>query len=120
MKLLRRNTTEFEVMPFDHMKENEDENGYYTGELIPEYKNPILKRGNISVPSGLTNLTFYGQDIRYTHILVMDYVDPDIREDAVILWRDRLYDIRAVRPSINGLSAALRQRTDNYAGEWVK
>lgn len=114
MKLLRRNTTEFEYLPMTG-EGSDVVNGYNTGNFPPVYGNPIPKRGNISSPSGYTNQTFFGQDIRYTHVLVMDHPDEDIKETGQIRWKGELYDIRAVRPSLNALSAALRKQTVNHA-----
>lgn len=114
MKLLKRNTTKFEYLPNTGEESDVDSNGRHTGDYQPVYGHPIEKRGNISTPSGYTNQAFYGQDIRYTHVLVMDHPDEDIREDGQIRWKGELYDIRAVRPSLNALSVALRKQTVNH------
>ena len=115
MKLLRRNTTEFEYLPYIGMVEEITEDGEHTGELHPGYGDPILKRGNISAPSGMVNQTFYGEDVRYTHTLVMDTPDSGLCKGGVIRWKGELYDIRAVKPSINATSAALRKQTVDHA-----
>ena len=118
MKLLRRNTTKFEYLPVTDEESDLNENGYHTGHFQPVYGDPIEKRGNISTPSGQANQTFYGQDLRYTHVLVMDHPDEDIAETGLIRWKGELYDIRAVRPSLNSLSVALRKQTaDNAEGD---
>lgn len=115
MKLLRRNTTEFEYYPYIGMIETltEDEDG--TGEYHPSYDQPVKMRGNISAPSGMVNQTFYGEDIRYTHVLVMDDPKADIKESGMIRWNGKTFDIRAVRPSMNVLSIALREQTMDHA-----
>ena len=118
MKLLRRNTTEFEYLPYTGLSTDLNADGEHTGEYQPEFGTAVLYRGNISSPSGYTNQTFYGMDIRYTHVLVMDDPNVDIRETGKIRWKGEMYDIRAVRPSINGLSVALRRQTnDNPDGD---
>lgn len=115
MKLLRRNTKEFEYLPWTGEETDLDEHGRHTGNYKPVYGNPVTKRGNISTPSGQTNQTFYGQDIRYTHTLVMAEDYDDIAESGRIQWDGKLYEIKAVRPSLNGMSAALKELTANNA-----
>lgn len=118
MKLLLRNTTEFEYLPYTGLETDLNEEDEHTGEFHPVYGDPITYRGNISIPSGYTNQTFYGSDVRYTHVLVMGDHAVDIRETGLIRWKGDLYDIRAVRPSINGMSIALRRQTkDNPDGD---
>lgn len=118
MRLLYRNTTKFEYLPYTGEESDLDENEMHTGEFHPVYGDPVEYRGNISSPNGNTSQTFYGTDIRYTHVLVMDTPEAEISEMGLIRWKGELYDIRAVRPSINALSIALRKQTaDNAAGE---
>lgn len=114
MKLLRRNTTEFEYLPYTGLSSDLNEDDEHTGEFHPVYDEAITYRGNISSPSGYVNQTFYGMDVRYTHVLVMDNPNADIQETGLIRWKDDLYEIRAVRPSINGLSVALRRQTKDH------
>lgn len=113
MRLLRRNTTVFEYIPATGEESDLDENERHTGEFHPVYGDPVEYRGNISAPSGKTQQAFYGEDIRYTHILVMDRVDVEISEEGLIRWKGALYDIQAIRPSLNVMSIALRKRTQN-------
>lgn len=92
-----------------------NEDGEHTGEFRKEYRDPIRYRGNISVPSGFAANEIFGTDTRYTHVLVMDNPEADISEMGMIRWKGDLYEIRAVRPSINVLSVALRKKTVNHA-----
>lgn len=114
MKLLRRNLTEFEYLPNTGLESDLNEDEEHTGEFYPVYGEPVSYKGNISSPSGYTNQAFYGMDIRYTHVLVMDNPDLDIRETGLIRWKGELYDIRAVKPSLNVLSVALRKQTMHH------
>lgn len=120
MKCLERNKTDFEYMPYSGMDTDLNDEGEHTGEFHPEYGDPIPYRGNISTPSGRENQTFYGEDIRYTHTLVMDNPDVDINEYGVIRWKGNLYDIQAVKPSINSVSIALRRQTEAHADPYVE
>lgn len=115
MKLLKRNMTEFEYLPYMGLESDLNEEDEHTGEFYPVYADPVPYRGNISSPSGYTNQTFHGIDIRYTNVLVMDDPNVDIHETGLIRWKNDLYDIRAIRPSINGISIALKKQTKDHS-----
>ena len=117
MKCLKRNMTEFEYLPYTGTDTDLNEYGEHTGEFHREYGKAVPYKGNISSPSGHTNQTFYGMNIQYTHTLVMDDPNAKIDEYGVISWKGDLYDITAVRPSINSLSVALKKQTKDHAPE---
>lgn len=128
MRLLKRNATEFEYLPYMGMNDDvllydsddpeAEPETVHTGEFKPQYGDPVRCEGNISSPNGYVNQTFYGQDIRYTHTLIMTDNTAGINEYGIIRWKGELYDIQAVRPSLNGLSIALKkQTTDGGASE---
>ena len=114
MRLLLRNLTEFKYYPYSGVDSDEDENGLHTGVWHPEYGRPVTYRGNISAPSGAAVQAFDGLDVRYTHVLLMDDPNADIRETGKIEWKKRMYKITAVRPSLNVLSVALIAETLNH------
>ena len=118
MKLLLRNTRQFEYLPYGGVESDLNADGEHTGEFHPSYGDPETYRGNISSPSGQTTHTFYGEDIRYTHTLVMDR-DVGIREQGIVRWNGQLYEVTAVRPSLNGVSIALRQMTADEGKPYV-
>ena len=109
MKCLERNKRDFEYLPATGEETDLNEYGEHTGEFHPEFGEPVPMRGNISVPSGYATQQFYGMDIRYTHVLVMDDPDADIKENGKIRWKGDEYQVRAVHPSLNSLSVALRK-----------
>lgn len=114
MKLLRRNTTEFAYYP--NVGETSDVvNGIHTGEFMPIYGNPVYYRGNISAPAGNATDNLFGINLHYTHVLLMDDVKADIKEDGLIEWKDDMYEIKAVSPTINVLAIALKKQTKNHA-----
>lgn len=113
MKCLRRNLRWITYYPYTGEETDLNENGEHTGEFYPEYGDPNDYLGNISTPSGQTNQTFYGEDIRYTHTLLLDNPYYDIREGGLIRWNEQWFDIIAVRPSLNVLNIALRRRTED-------
>ena len=114
MRLLRRNTTVFDYRAYTG--EEEVLNGtLHTGIFAPAYAAPVQFRGNISVPSGFATDNLFGVNTQYTHVLVMDDPEADIKEDGLIDWKGATYEIKAVRPSLNVLSVALKKLTVNHA-----
>ena len=111
MRLLRRNLTDFEYLPYTGEETDLNDDGEHTGEFYPAYGEPVAMRGNISAPSGKTDQTFYGTDIQYTHVLVMEDPNTAISELGLVRWRGETYEVKAVRPSLNALSVALEQQS---------
>lgn len=115
MKQLRRNTEPFEYLPWSGGESDLNTYGQHTGNYYPLYSTPVSYRGSFSIPSGNANQTLFGLDIRYTHVLVMDDPKADIAETGLVRRENgKTYEIRAVRPSLNALSIALRERTANH------
>lgn len=120
MKLLKRNCTEFAYYAYEGLGSDVDRDGFHTG--IPQRvyaTEPKTYRGNISSPSGAAVQAFDGLDIRYSHVLVMDDPTVDIKETGYIEWKGNLYDVTAVRPSLNFLSVALMERTKDNGDQNV-
>lgn len=114
MILLKRNLKEMEYIPYEGESDIDPDTGRHTGEPVPSYGEPIPFMGNISTPSGYVNPTFYGEDIRYTHTLAMEPTDKfEPSEYGLIRYNDDTYEIRAVRPSLNYITLALRKVTVN-------
>ena len=119
MKLQKRNCTEFSYYGYTGLDSDVDpDTGLHTGIWKPVYADPVVCRGNISSPSGDVTQAFDGLEIRYTHVLLMDDADADIHETGYIEWKGHKYDITAVIPSINVLSVALRQRSDDNGDQY--
>jgi len=114
MKLLRRNTTVFGYRAYTGETEVLSD-GMHTGNYQPAYSDAVEYRGNISSPSGHIADQLFGIDTKYTHILLMDKPNVDIREEGLVEWKGDTYEIRAVRPSLNVLAVALKKRTGNAA-----
>lgn len=115
MKCLRRNKQEFEYMPYDGLGSDLDENDLHTGVPQPQYGTPVKYKGNISTPSGSAIQAYDGLEIRYSHILVMEDPNTDIRETGKIRYKGNLYTVTAVRPSMNVFSAALLADTVDHS-----
>lgn len=116
MRLLERNLTDLEYIPYEGESDIDPTTGRHTGEPVPHYGEPIPFRGNISAPSQYVNPTFYGQDIRYTHTLLMEPPDEFIIDEyGLVKYKGDTYEIRAVMESLNYLSVALRKQTKNNA-----
>lgn len=119
MKLLLRNTTEFEYLPYDGVETDLNNDGEHTGEFRHSYGKARRYRGNISVPNGQTTHTFYGEDIRYTHTLIMDDPNARIDEHGIVRWQKHLYEVTAVRKSLNVLNIALRRMTEDNGEPYI-
>lgn len=116
MKLLKRNLTSFDYRACLGQQEVivEEERGNervqrHTGRYAVKYADPVAMEGSIATARGFVANEWYGIDTRYTHVLVMDNPNADIKEDGLIDWRGDTYEVRAVRPSLNVLSVALRK-----------
>ena len=110
MRLLKRNTTPFVYRPFLGQREIL-ENDRHTGQYEPTYGEDVPYTGTMGEPNGYSQNTFYGIETNYTHVLLLDKPDADIRETGLIEWKGDVYEIVAVRPSLNVLSVALRKQT---------
>lgn len=111
MRLLRRNLVEFTYEPYLGESDYDPETEEYTGEPEVQYGNGVTYRGNLSVPSGVTNPAFYGLDARYSHVILTDNPGADIRENGRIRIGDDTYEVVAIRPSLNVLAVAVQRLT---------
>lgn len=112
MRLQRINTRKFFYRAYLGEREIiKDER--HTGNTEPFYAEPVEKFGNISAPSGFSTHQLFGIETKYSHVLLMQGIDPDIKEDGLIDWNGAVYEITAVRPSLNVLAVALKKRVDN-------
>lgn len=111
MNGLVRNQKYFDYYPYLGKGSDLNDDGDHTGTPDIVYGSPVTYRGTISAASGHTNPTFYGRDIRYTHVLVMTNMNADIRENGYILWRGDKYEVRGVADTLNVKSVALRRMT---------
>lgn len=87
--------------------------GRKTGNYDLVYGTPVEYEGNIAPPSAFATNQLFGVETKYTHVLLMDDPDADIQEDGLIECKGKTYEIKAVRPSLNVLAVALKQRTEN-------
>lgn len=114
MKLLRRNTTVFQYRAFVRGDETL-RNGLHSGNYKPVYAEPVEYRGHISHQHGNASAQYFGIETKYTHTLLMDNPNADIKEYGLIDWQGDTYEIIAIHRSLNVLSIALRKRTANHA-----
>ena len=94
-----------------------DDSGYYTGDIIDRYSEPILLYANVSPATGFTQAQPFGNLADYDKVLVTDQVSCPISEDSV-LFVDKepdfkngvpVYDyrVRRVSRSLNSVSIAI-------------
>lgn len=117
MKLLKLNERDIEYLPYLGMSDIDPETGLHTGDPKVQYGEPIPLKGNLSTPSRNVNPTFYGEDIRYTHTLML-MLPKDVKIDEYGLFRsgEDIFKIMAVRESLNHFVAvALQRQTKNHA-----
>lgn len=119
MKCLKRNMKPFTYRKYLGESDLDEITGEHTGEPVIRYGEPEPYDGNISAPSGFANQTLFGKDTRYTHVLVMDNPEADIKATGLIEQNGKTYEVRAVRPSLNVLAVALQEQTENTGGEQV-
>jgi len=108
MKNLKRNERPFTYKAFKSKTEIVKD-GKRTGKMQIQYENPIPYTGNISVPNGQATQELFGINTQYTHVLIMDNPNLDIREDGLIECNGRKYEVKAARPSLNVLAIALKE-----------
>lgn len=115
MRLLKRALTRFDYRACKG-KEEILADGRHTGRYQLVYDDPVVMTGNISAPKGFANDRWFGIETKYTHVLLVDDPNTCIREDGLIIWNNETYEVRAVRPSLNMTSIALRKRRDDEVG----
>lgn len=114
MKLLKRNLTEFTYEAYEG-KQEILKDGKHTGKYEVRYGEPVPYTGNISTPSQMASQQWFGIETDYTHVLLMEDPNADIKETGIIRWKGNTYMITAVRPSINVLAVALRKTVQGDA-----
>lgn len=108
MKLLKRNGSEFAYAAYEGKTEILKD-GKHTGKFQVSYSDPKRYTGNISVPYGQAQQQLFGIETKYTHVLLMDNPEADIREGVRVQWKGNVYEVTAVRPSQNVLAVALKK-----------
>jgi hypothetical protein len=66
-------------------------------------------RGTIDLPNGHISKELFGIDTDYTHVVILDRRDADIKEQGRIDWEGNTYQIQAVRKSLNFMSLAIKK-----------
>lgn len=86
MKQLLRNKQKFYYALSDNeLEEVLDEQGQGTGEYAPKRLTPIEVWGNISVPTGFTNIEKFGSIVSYDIVITLEDKDTPINDNTV-LW----------------------------------
>lgn len=113
MKLLKRNLQPFAYRPLTGQSEHSTPSGLATGERKPTYGEPVTYYGNIRAATGFASNEWFGKNVIYSHILLMDDVDVPIDEYGLIDYKGETYEIRQKSPSLNVVAFALRRLTAN-------
>lgn len=112
MRNLKRWTNEFIYQPYVGKTEIMKD-GKHTGKFQVSYGSDVQYSGTFSAPNGQAAKELFGIDISYTHVLIMDNPNADIKEDGLIHWKNNVYEVKAVRPSMNILTVALKRMVSN-------
>lgn len=114
MKLMRRNKEVFYYCLYKGSEPNIDEYGNETGESIPQYEEPVLKRASISEASGETTNEMFGVNVDYDKVIITEDCTCPIDELSV-LYVDKEpdgnpdYVVKRVSPSFNFISYAIKR-----------
>ena len=114
MRLLKRQEIAFEYIP-NLGTEEILVDGKHTGRYEAHYDTPVSYKGNLAMPTGYVQATWFGIDKQYSHILIMEDPNAPIKEEGIIRCKDDVFVIQAVRPSYNFLSVAMRRITPEEA-----
>ena len=115
MRLLERLKTDFTYRAYEGKQENLKD-GKHTGLHQATYADAVAMRGHIGPPAGVVQARMFGQETRYTHVLLVDDPKTIIAESGLIDWNGKSYEVLAVRPTQNYVSVALRERTGSENG----
>lgn len=122
MRLLDRNKSTIWFADYKSTDEYQDEFGYYTGEQIVTYQNPIKTQVHVSAAKGEAATMEFGDKLEYDRVFIHRDVDLPLSESGVC-WIDcepviepdgstnTPYDYKVVKiaKSLNHLSIAVRK-----------
>ena len=70
-----------------------DENRYDTGEKISSYSTPVEIMANVSPATGETDVAYFGNDLKYDRVVIIDDPQTPINEQSVmVIDRDLEFD----------------------------
>ena len=115
MKALRRNRQKIYYASYLGETEVKDEYGDDTGEIIPEYSNPMPIYCNVSASRGLAESELFGINLDYSKTLCFGSANVPITEES-ILWIGRNpkndkhnYVVKAIAVSLNNTVIAVKE-----------
>ena len=110
MRLLKRNCTTATYYPYSGFITGTNAYGQHTGENKVVYGDAVkLRRVNLSTASGYASQNLFGKDTPYTYVLLVDDLDAGIEEHGLIVCEEQVFEITAVRKSLNVVSVALKK-----------
>lgn len=111
MRNLERNKTEVKYSLYTGETEHLDSNGYYTGEKVPTYAEPVTIRASVSASRGTADLDQFGIDIPYTNTVIVDDMDCPIAEDSRLEIGGEPFAVLLVAKSLNHITYAVQRLT---------
>ena len=87
MRCLNKNKVKFWYALYKQRVPVMDDFGRPTGEYDHEYSSPVAYKANISPPQGDVAVQYFGKDVSYSGVIVLDKTTFPVNEDS-ILWID--------------------------------
>lgn len=70
-----------------------DASGYDTGESVVSYSTPVEIMANVSPATGETDVAYFGNDLTYDRVIIIDDPNTPINEQSVmVIDRDLAFD----------------------------
>lgn len=118
MRVLLKNKQAFEYYA-NLGPEEVIEDGRHTGRFHIKYDSPVVYYGNIapSMQYDYADKRWYGLETTYQHVIVMDDMNADIKEQGKVVWRGEPYEVKEVAFSLNVLRVLIRKMPTSNAGD---
>lgn len=84
MRCCHKNRKTFYYCLYSGKASVQDPQGYDTGEEVPIYTNAVEKKAYVSPATGEAYAEYFGNDLKYDKVIIMDDPDTPIDENSVL------------------------------------
>lgn len=112
MRNLARNKTDITYRLYTGMTEQQDSDGYYTGEKVPTYEEPVTIKASVSAARGSSDIDMFGINLPYTNTVIVDDIACPITETSRLEIAGKPYAVLLVGRSLNHIIYAVRLLTE--------
>ena len=109
---LARNKTDVTYRLYLGVTEQVDDDGYYTGENVSSFSDPVTIRASVSASRGTTDLDQFGLNVPYTNTVIVDDMDCPIDENSRLEIAGKPYAVLLVAKSLNHITYAVKLLTE--------